>query len=154
MFKNRSLVVIGVISLLLVTMAVSSPRSNASLASDQGASDFYQRHPDWTWVVNPQNAVIPVTGASAFPDYFQRHPELSAPSILGLGASDYFQRHPELTVPSIFGLGASDYFMRHPELTVPSADVSVDMTDYYFRQAALQPSASNIDLTDYFFRHP
>jgi len=128
MFQNRFLVVIGVISLLLVTMAVSSPRSNASLASDQGASDFYQRHPDWTWIVRNGNM------------------DSSAPS-------DYFQRHPELTIPSILGLGASDYFMRHPEL-IASAEASVDMTDYYFRQAALQPSAQAVDLTDYFFRHP
>jgi hypothetical protein len=153
MFKNRFLVVIGVISLLLVTMAVSTPRSNTSSSPDQDGSDFYQRHPDWTWAVNGQNAVIPVTGKSAFPDYAQRHPELSVSPIIGLGASDYFQRHSELITPSILGLGASDYFMRHPELTA-SAEVSVDMTDYYFRQAALKPAARTIDLTDYFFRHP
>jgi len=128
MFKNRFLVVIGVISLLLVTIAVSSPLSNTSLATDQGASDFYQRHPDWIWTVRNGNV------------------DSSA-------SSDYFQRHPELTVPSILGLGASDYFMRHPELTL-SADASVDMTDYYFRHTAAFPSFTNIDLTDYFFRHP
>jgi len=153
MFQNRFLVVIGVISLLLVTMAVSTPRSNVLLSTDQGASDFYQRHPDWTWAVNSQNAVIPVTGKSAFPDYSQRHPELSVSPIIGLGASDYFQRHSELITPSILGLGASDYFMRHPEVTA-SAEGSVDMTDYYFRHTAAFPSLANIDLTDYFFRHP
>ena len=146
MFKNRILLVLGVISLLSVSMAVSYPRSNAS----QAASDFYQRHPDWT--INLPNVVIPVTGDSAFPDYFQRHPELSVSTVIGQGASDYFQRHPELTVSSILGLGASDYFQRHPELIVPSAGTSVDLTDYYFRHAAMQPSR-NIDLTDYFFRH-
>ena len=109
MFKNRFLVVIGVISLLLVTMAVSTPRSNTSSSPDQGGSDFYQRHPDWTWAVRNGNAVEPSA------------------------SSDYFQRHPELTL---------------------SADPSVDMTDYYFRHAALQPSSRNVDLTDYFFRHP
>lgn len=113
MFKNRFLVVIGVISVLLVTMAVSNPRPSSSLPADLGASDFYQRHPDWTWVVNPQNALIPVTGAPAFPDYFQRHPELSAPSILGLGASDYFQRHPELMNPVEDSIDTTDYFFRH-----------------------------------------
>src|SRR6266508_4755405 len=135
MFKNRFFLVLGVISLLSVTMAISYPRSNASSTADQASSDFYQRHPDWTWAINDQNAVVPVTGESAFPDYAQRHPELSVSPILGLGASDYSQRHPELTVPSILGLDASDYFMRHPEL-IASAEVSVDMTDYYFRQAA------------------
>ena len=149
MFKNRFLLVLGVISLLSVTMAVSYPRSTAS----QAASDFHQRHPNWTWAVNAPNAAIPVTGDSAFPDYAQRHPELSVSPILGLRASDYFQRHPELIATSILGLEASDYFMRHPELTVP-AEVSVDMTDYYFRLSALQPATNLIDLTDYFFRHP
>jgi hypothetical protein len=133
MFKNRILFLIGLVSLLLVTMAVATPRSQATLAADQGASDFYQRHPDWTWAINDQNVVVPVTGDSAFPDYYKRHLELSAPAVLGLGASDYFQRHPELTAP---------------------AEASVDMTDYYFRHAASLPSSRNIDLTDYFFRHP
>ena len=128
MFKNRFLVVIGVISLLLVTMAVSTPRSNASSSPAQSGSDFYQRHPDWTWTVRNGNAV----GPSASSDYFQRHPELTVPSVLGLGASDYFQRHTELTAPSILGLGASDYFQRHPELSAP-VERSVDTTDYFFR---------------------
>jgi hypothetical protein len=132
MFKNRFLVVIGVISLLLVTMAVSTPRSHVLLGTDPGASDFYQRHPDWTWAINAQNAVIPVTGELAFPDYYQRHLELSAQAVLGLGASDYFQRHPELVAP---------------------AAASVDLTDYYFRQQVLFPAGKTIDLTDYYFRH-
>jgi hypothetical protein len=132
MFKNRFLLVLGLISILSVTLAVSYVRPNAARPVDQGASDFYQRHPYWTWTVKGQNGVIPITGASAFPDYFQRH--------------------PELTVPSILGLDASDYFMRHPKLSA-SANVSVDMTDYYFRQAASQPPSRNIDPTDYFFRH-
>jgi hypothetical protein len=132
MFNTRPLLVIGVISLLLITVAVSAPRPNASLATDQSASDFYQRHPDWVWAVHSQNAVIPVTGASAFPDYFQRHPELSVRAVLGLTASDYFMRHPELVTPA-----ASTF----------------DMTDYYFRQAAINAAARTIDLTDYFFRH-
>ena len=79
MFKNRFFLVIGVLSLVLVTMAISNPKSNVSLAADQGASDFYQRHPDWTWASNAQNSVVPVTGNSEASDYFQRHPELSAP---------------------------------------------------------------------------
>ena len=133
MFKNRFLVVIGVISLLLVTLAVSTARSNASPTADHGATDFYQRHPDWTWAINDQKVSIPVTGASAFPDYYQRHLELSASPIIGLGASDYFQRHPELTVPS--------------------AEASVDVTDFYFRHRGSLPISTTIDLADYFFRH-
>jgi hypothetical protein len=129
MFKNRFLLVLGSVSLLLVTLAVSQPRSNAS----QAASDFHHRHPHWTWVINPQNAVIPMTGDSVFLDYYQRHPELSLPAVPGLTASDYFIRHPELIAP-------------------PQG--AIDMTDYYFRHNGSRPSSKTVDLTDYFFRHP
>jgi len=128
MFNNRFLAVLGFVSLLLVNMAVSQPRSNTS----QTASDFHQRHPDWTWTINHKNTVIPVTGDSTFPDYYQRHPELSVPTVLGLTASDYFIRHSELVIP---------------------AEVAIDMTDYYFRQTVLLSSSKMLDLTDYFFRH-
>ena len=124
MFKNRFLLVLSVVSLLLVSMAISSFRSNASSSKDiAAASDFYQRHPEWAWA-------IPAA-------------EVAAPS-------DYFQRHPELTVSLILGVGASDYFQRHPELTA-SAEASADLTDYYFRQQEQAKSGS--DLTDYYFRH-
>lgn len=117
MFKNRFLLILGVISLLSVTMAVAYPGSNTSLTMDQTDSDFYQRHPDWTWAVNDQNASSPVTGDSAFPDYYQRHRELSLSAVSGLGASDYFQRHPELTAPAEASVDLTDYYFRHPELT-------------------------------------
>jgi hypothetical protein len=133
MFKNRLILVLGVISLLSVTMAVSYPRSNSASIADQGTSDFHQRHPDWQWVASDQKAIIPLTGDAAFPDYYERHPELSVSAIIGLDASDYFQRHPELTAP---------------------ADASVDTTDYYFRHLGLSASVRSGDLTDYFFRHP
>jgi hypothetical protein len=115
MFKNRFLVVIGVISFLLVTLAVSSPRSHASPTANFIPSDLYQQHPEWWWRTTNQNVGIPLTGSSddAFPDYYQRHPELTAPSILGLGASDYFQRHPELSAPVERSVDTTDYFFRH-----------------------------------------
>ena len=128
MFKNRFLLVLGAISLLLVTMAVSKPRSNASPA----ASDFYQRHPDWTWAINDQNVVSPATGDSAFPDYFQRHPELSAPVAISIDTTDYFFRHPELRASTTKSIDLTDYFFRHPELRSASLN-EADMTDYYFR---------------------
>jgi len=115
MFKNRFIVVLGVVSLLLVTMAVAYPRPNASLAADQAASDFYQRHPDWTWAINNQNVVIPVTGDAAFPDYYQRHPELSSPVEASIDTTDYYFRHPELRSPAK-SIDLTDYFFRHPEL--------------------------------------
>ena len=109
MFKNRLLLVLGVISLLSVTMAVSYPRSNAS----QAASDFYQRHPDWTWTVRDESVVIPVTGESAYPDYFQRHPELSVRAETAIDTTDYFFRHPELRGPAR-SVDLTDYYFRHP----------------------------------------
>jgi hypothetical protein len=163
MFKNRVLVVIGVISLLMVTMAVAAPHSNASLVTDQGASDFYQRHPEWWWRTTNQNVGIPLTSSSddAFPDYYQRHPEWTwavndqnvIPLTGDVAFPDYYQRHRELSLSAVRGLGASDYFQRHPELTAP-AEASVDLTDYYFRQQVLFPAVKTIDLTDYYFRHP
>jgi hypothetical protein len=108
MFKNRFILVLGVLALLLVTMAVTYPRTNAPLA----ASDFHQRHPDWTWTSNNQKAVIPMTGISASPDYFQRHPELRVAVAETVDTTDYFIR-----------------------LSILSASVeSADLTDYYFRQ--------------------
>jgi hypothetical protein len=63
-------------------------------ASDQGASDFYQQHPDWMWAINDQNVVIPLTGDAAFPDYHQRHPELSVRVEASVDTTDYYFRHP------------------------------------------------------------
>jgi hypothetical protein len=131
MFKYRFLA-IGVLALLAVSMAVSNHYSRRSSINTTEASDFYQRHPDWTWTVDQQNAVIPVTGEQAFPDYFQRHPELTVPSVIGIGASDYFQRHPALIAPAAVSVDTTDYFFRHPELSGTSGG-NVDLTDYYFR---------------------
>jgi hypothetical protein len=140
MNTNRILLVLGAISMLLVTMAVSNPRANTSIATDQTASDFYQRHPEWTWSSREESS-----------DYFQRHPELRMPGT-GIDLTDYANRHPELSASANQPLAASDYFMRHPELTI-SVEASADLTDYFFRQELLS-SGSSVDLTDYFFRHP
>jgi hypothetical protein len=116
MFKNRFILVIGIVSLLLMTMAVSKPFSNASPVSVAGANDFYQRHPDWTWASSNRSAAIPVTGAADLSDYFLRHPELIPSTVVTIDTSDYFLRHPEL-VPAIgVAIDTSDYFLRHPEL--------------------------------------
>ena len=120
MTPNRIILIVGVISMLLVTMAVSYPRPDTSIATGQGASDFYQRHPAWTW-----------TSRDAASDYFQRHPELRSPGT-GVDLTDYFNRHPELNASANDALAASDYFMRHPELTI-SVDTAADLTDYFFR---------------------
>jgi hypothetical protein len=115
MFKNRFILVLGVLSLLLVTMAVSNPFSNSSPVGVEGASDFYQRHPDWTWASRNQNAAVPVTGASDFSDYYQRHPELSAPVEVSIDTTDfYFRHHGPLSLARLIDL--TDYFFRHLEL--------------------------------------
>ena len=115
MFKNRFILALGVLSLLLVTMAVSNPFSKASPATVQGASDFYQRHPGWQWAAHGLKAIIPLTGDSAFSDYYQRHPEWGLRLSDTLAASDYFMRHPELT-KSTEATALTDYYFRHPEL--------------------------------------
>jgi hypothetical protein len=110
MFKNRFILVLGLLSLLLVTMAVSYPHSTVSLAADQSASDFYQRHPAWKWISRVM--VIPISGISESPDYYQRHPELSAPLGIEVDTTDYFLRHPELRI-STKSVDLTDYFFRH-----------------------------------------
>jgi hypothetical protein len=114
MSKNPILIVLGVLSLLLVSMAVAKPFSAAPAANAEQASDFYQRHPEWTWTVPDGKALLPVTGGdSAYPDYAQRHPELSSAVAAYIDTTDYFFRHPELRI----------------------AGGAIDLTDYYFRHA-------------------
>ena len=81
--------------------------------SDQNASDFYQQHPDWMWGINDQNTVIPVTGDLAFPDYFMRHPELTAPAEESIDMTDYLFRHPELREVTTKIVDLTDYYFRH-----------------------------------------
>ena len=125
MFKSRFLLVLGVFSLLLATMAVSRPFSSDSISSIEGANDFYQRHPNWNRNLEGS-------------DYYERHPELSgsAVSIADI-AGDFALRHPEWTVSvqnevvPVSGIfEASDYFQRHPELFAPA---TIDLSDYFQR---------------------
>lgn len=111
MNKNRVILMLGVISLLMVSMAVSTFQTKSFSSNTEYASDFYQRHPDWT--VNGQNAGIPVTGAAAFPDYHQRHPELNAPAESSDDTTDYYFRHPELSGASSANVDLTDYYFRH-----------------------------------------
>ena len=101
MFKNRFILVLGVISVLLVSMAVSNPFSNTSAMADQESSDFFQRHPDWQWLASEQKAIIALTGDAAFPDYHQRHPELSVRVEASVDITDYYFRHPELSAAGV-----------------------------------------------------
>lgn len=113
MYKNRLLLGISAVSLLLMGLAVFNPFAASSRVSKVAASDFHQRHPDWIWTTNRENAVLPDTGEAAFPDYHQRHPELLSIEGLGDGASDYFERHPELSARSESSVDLTDYYFRH-----------------------------------------
>lgn len=118
MFNHRFILIVSVLSLMLVTIAVYDPRSNASLGVEPGASDFHQRHPNWMWEVNVPHALIPVAGMAEFPDYYQRHPELRVSAGMAVDLSDYFLRHRDLLAPTQSD-DLSDYFLRHPEINIP-----------------------------------
>lgn len=164
MFKNRVLLIVGVLSLLLVTMAVSRPFSSASAPSLSGANDFYQRHPDWNrnpvasdyyqrhstasiadltgdfalrhseWSLSIQSAGIPVTGSLEGSDYFQRHAES------GIDRTTLYQNYPGAWVSRAAGVA----------LTV---DSSLADLDYFERHPELRTPAQNTELSDYFQRH-
>jgi hypothetical protein len=123
MFKNRFLIVLGVVSLLLATMAVSRLSSSASEAD--GASDFYQRHRDWNRNLEGS-------------DYYDRHRKPSATTAIGDIAGDFALRHPNwmadvqtVAIPVTGDPEASDYFQRHPEFRLPSSPI--DLSDYFLR---------------------
>ena len=123
MFKNRFLLVLGVFSLLLVTMAVSRPFSNSTVSNIEGANDFYQRHRNWDRNLEGS-------------DYIERHPNRSATPIVDL-SGDFALRHPDWTlspsnavIPVTGSFEASDYFLRHPELRTPA---TIDLSDYLQR---------------------
>ena len=115
MFKNRFLIVLGLLSTLLVATAVArpflTPKSVIIPVTDANYfSDYYQRHT--RRASNLQDLVIPRTSSLESPDYYQRHPELSATAGTALDLTDYFVRHPELHTPTESD-DLSDYFLRH-----------------------------------------
>jgi len=112
MLKTRLILSLGVLALLLLTIAVTFPRP----AAGEGPGDFHERHPGWGR--SDLKAAIPVTGRPESPDYFQRHPELRGSVEVRADTSDYFLRHPELHLPGTSG-DQTDYFQRHPELRLP-----------------------------------
>ena len=124
MFKNRLIVVLGALSLVLVTLGFSQPFTKAATPEEL------------RW---PPRAVIPVIGLSGSSDYFQRHAELRAyVARLTDTTGDFYLRHPEWTVNMqnaavpVTGISEpSDYFQRHPELRTP--DKTIDLSDYFQR---------------------
>ena len=100
-------------------LSVSKPAVVPVTGLSDSTSDYFLRHPEWTWASSNQAAVIPVTGSTDLSDYFLRHPELipSTGMIIdtAIDTSDYFLRHPELSAPAAVTIDTDDYFLRHPE---------------------------------------
>jgi hypothetical protein len=117
MTKTGLLIVFGVVALLMISLGITIFRFGTSSANTRAASDFYERHPDWTWSVPAPTA--------AYTDYFERHPELIIAAVGNSGASDYYERHPELSGYPPTQVDLTDYYFRHPEQTGfpnPAAD--------------------------------
>jgi hypothetical protein len=114
MSKNRLIFVLTVLSVLIVSVAVSRPPARSLVSDPAGPSDFFQRHPDWAQTASINKALIPVSGQLAASDYFQRHPEFSRPAAIVVDTSDYILRHTSL-LQRTNGVDNSDYFLRHRE---------------------------------------
>jgi len=126
MFRNRFLLILGMLSLLLIALAVvpsiavSRPvpipltgiseytdyyqrhptlRGSAALQTDR-AGDFYLGHPEWA--SNAQNAAIPVTGHSDVSDYFQRHRDLNAS--IEMDRTNLYRQYPGAWVSRAAGV--------------------------------------------------
>lgn len=83
-------------------------------------------------IAAPKPDLIPVTGISESPDYFQRHPELRAAAGIAVDVNgDFYQRHPELSMPAAITVDLTDYFAMHPELRATTK--SNDLSDYFLR---------------------
>ncbi len=104
--RNSNLFLIGALAIVVIALltlaivpAISAPQPAFAPAPrlSEAGSDFYQRHPDWTWTVSTINAV----GNSTLSDYFQRHPELTAPADASVDMTDYFFRHTELSAAAV-----------------------------------------------------
>jgi hypothetical protein len=83
-------------------------------------------------IAAPKATAIPVSGASEFSDYYQRHLELRGPARLVVERTgDFALRHAELSQPAAMTVDRTDYFARHPELRASSE--SNDLSDYFLR---------------------
>ena len=99
MFKNRFVLIVALLSVLMATVAVSSSFSGATKLD--GINE--PRRP----------VIVPVTGAEDFSDYYQRHRELRPAAGMTVDTTDYFLRHPELRT-STKPVDLTDYYFRHP----------------------------------------
>ena len=99
MFKNRFVLIVAVLSILMVTVAVS--RSFSGNTKLDGINE------------PPRPVIVPMTGADNFSDYYQRHPELRSAAEIAVDTTDYFFRHAELRT-STKPVDLTDYYFRHP----------------------------------------
>ena len=111
-------------------------------------------------IAAPKPALIPVTGISESPDYYQRHPELRLLAGVAVDVNgDFALRHPEwvrreqnVEIP-VTGISESlDYFQRHLDQSLPTA-ITIDNSDYFARHPESRTPAQSKDLSDYFLRH-
>jgi hypothetical protein len=119
MFKNRFLLVLGVLSVVMITMAISRPFAISPAAEKL------------SWP--PRPVIAPAVDANRLSDYYERHPEHNAPAategVLDV-AGDFYQRHPQWTI-ALPVTGASeylDYHQRHSE----QRDAGISLSDECF----------------------
>jgi hypothetical protein len=136
MFKNRYLIGVGFLLILMGSLSISSFRNPSSRANRNAAGNDPVQTLNWTWTVAPSGVR---TVAS---DYYAHHPELSGSN--GRVVADTSLRNPYWTwavAPSNVRTVASDYYIRHPELFVENGNPNWTWT--------VAPSAVTIITSDY-----
>jgi hypothetical protein len=82
MFNRRFLLALSIVSILFISLVISSFGYRTLPSRAEAASDFYQRHPNWTWSIKGETVY--------HLDCFRRELHLSKPSSLKIDASNYF----------------------------------------------------------------
>ena len=98
MYKNRFILILGLLSMLLVGMAVTQSRSLVSSATGQAANDFYQQHPELN---------IPVERSIDTTDYFFRHLDKNASPLVVPFSAEQMRR--EYILGERYGVTPQDY---------------------------------------------
>jgi hypothetical protein len=140
MNKNRFILIVGLLSVLLVTMAVSRPFGGLPTAEKL------------SWP--PRPVMVSAVDNTLLSDYHERQAAMAGNS--ADLANDFYQRHTNwasefnIGIPVTGNSESLDYFQRHPERI---AGIAVDMTDYFIRHPELSVPQTSTDLSDYFLRH-
>jgi len=91
MLKNRKAQMLLVIALIATTLVASITAVKPTAPSVADLS--WEARPDFSAGSLP---IVPVSGASEYSDYYQRHAALPAATTKSTDLTDYFRRHPEL----------------------------------------------------------